>query len=249
MTDTTSTDARPAPAPRRAPRHDVPDHSRPIPDAIASLFNVPDELREGYDAVTDAEAADRIRLRGYVVDMTTDARNLAASITKSELHGLDDFRMNLAETEAADKRMDDLIHEMLLDGTPWRHALHRAKLEIARERYVDPVAEQERRERRIAEGTDPVTGVYDPRMHGPIASRSIIPDMPTGAPSYPLQSWHGLRSSALVHHLASVLFAIRALERDEQLAAAVEAEVQRMLDAAGIGTDASSTPRSGRRWK
>ncbi len=207
-----------------------PDHSRPTSDAIASLFVVPDALVDVVAAVTEQEARDRMHRRGIVVDAKASARDLAARLTRAELGEVSDNGLRPDEIERMKKRRGELTRELMLQGTPDAYAVFRARLDIAKERVRVRAARAAIEASQRRSHTDPVTGRFDLGLHGQVDTRSIISARAgeSGA------EWHHLRSSALVHHLASVQFAIRALERNEELAAAVEAEVQRMLDESGL---------------
>lgn len=207
-----------------------PDHSRPTSDAIASLFVVPHALVDAVAAVTEKEARDRMHRRGVVVDEKASARDLATRLTRAELGDVPDGGLRPDEIERMKKRQGELARELMLQGTPDAYAVFRARLDIAKERVRVETARAAVEASQRRSHTDPVTGRFDLRVHGPVDTRSIVPAR-AGEPG---AEWHHLHSSALVHHLASVQFAIRALERNPELAAAVEAEVQRMLDEAGL---------------
>ncbi|WP_347346793.1 hypothetical protein, partial [Microbacterium sp.] len=207
-----------------------PDHSRSTAEAIASLFVVPDALVEAVAAVTEKEARDRMRRRGVVVDAKATAHELATRLTRDELGDLSDAELEPDQVVRMKVRRGELLRELMLQGTPDAYAVFRARLDIAKERARVKTARAAIEATQRRAHTDPVTGRFDLRVHGTVDTRSIVPAR-AGEPG---ADWHHLRSSALVHHLASVQFALRALERDPELAAAVEAEVQRMLDEAGL---------------
>ena len=187
-------------------------------------------LVEAVAAVTEKEARDRMRRRGVVVDAKATAHELATRLTRDELGDLSDAELEPDQVVRMKVRRGELLRELMLQGTPDAYAVFRARLDIAKERARVKTARAAIEATQRRAHTDPVTGRFDLRVHGTVDTRSIVPAR-AGEPG---ADWHHLRSSALVHHLASVQFALRALERDPELAAAVEAEVQRMLDEAGL---------------
>ncbi|MFT4135312.1 hypothetical protein [Microbacterium sp.] len=207
-----------------------PHHSRPAADAIASLFEVPDELADELASVTEQQARDRMRRRGISVDAAASAQELAARLARAEFGGVADGELTPVELAGLTRRHGELVRELMRRGTPEAYAVFRVRLDIARERRRTARARAAVEASQRRAHTDPVTGRFDLDVHGPVDVRSIIPARAgeVGA------AWHQLHSSALVHHLASARFAALALERNPELKAAVDAEVQRMLDEAGL---------------